>query len=90
MYASPLQAVDGAVPRLEDMQKQLQSRIPQSLADRLLAGAKQVQGEYRLVTVIFANMSGSSGIARELCLHPENGSTLKAYLLMLFIATPTA
>ena len=55
-----------AVPKLEDMQKQLQSRIPQSLADRLFAGAEQMQGEYRLVTAIFADVSGSSGMAREM------------------------
>ncbi|MBM3236230.1 zinc-ribbon domain-containing protein [Candidatus Poribacteria bacterium] len=55
-----------AVPRLEDMHQQLQSRIPQSLADRLFAGAKQMQGEYRLVTAIFADISGSSGMARNM------------------------
>ncbi|HIE30259.1 TPA: zinc-ribbon domain-containing protein, partial [Candidatus Poribacteria bacterium] len=55
-----------AIPKLEDMQKQLQSRIPQSLADRLFAGAKQMQGEYRLVTAVFADVSGSSGMAREM------------------------
>ena len=55
-----------APPKLEDMQKQLQSRIPQSLADRLFAGAKQIQGEYRLVTAVFADVVGSSGMAREM------------------------
>jgi len=53
-------------PRLEDMQKQLQDRIPQSLADKLFAGARQMQGEYRLVTAVFADVSGSSGMAREM------------------------
>jgi len=56
------------VPKLEDMQKQLQSRIPQSLADRLFAGAKQMQGEYRLVTAIFADVVGSSRMARSMTL----------------------
>jgi class 3 adenylate cyclase/tetratricopeptide (TPR) repeat protein len=55
-----------APPKLEDMQKQLQSRIPQSLADRLFAGAKQMQGEYRLVTAVFADVVGSSGMARDM------------------------
>jgi class 3 adenylate cyclase/tetratricopeptide (TPR) repeat protein/ribosomal protein L40E/ABC-type dipeptide/oligopeptide/nickel transport system ATPase component len=55
-----------APPRLEDMQKQLQSRIPRSLADRLFAGAKQMQGEHRLVTAIFADVVGSSGMARNM------------------------
>ena len=54
------------VPKLEDMQKQLQNRIPQSLADRLFAGAKQMQGEYRMVTALFADVSGSSAMAREM------------------------
>ena len=54
------------MPRLEDMQKQLQDRIPQSLADRLFAGAKQMQGEYRLVTAMFADVSGSSLMARNM------------------------
>jgi class 3 adenylate cyclase/tetratricopeptide (TPR) repeat protein len=46
------------IPKLEDMQRQLQDRIPQSLADRLFAGAKQMQGETRLVTAMFADISG--------------------------------
>ena len=53
-------------PKLEDMQKQFQTRIPQSLADRLFAGAKQMQGEYRLVTAMFADVSGSSAMARNM------------------------
>ena len=65
-HAVSLQAVDEAVPKLEDMQKQLQDRIPQSLADRLFAGAKQMQGEYRLVTALFADVAGSSGMARDM------------------------
>jgi len=55
-----------SIPKLEDMQKQLQKRIPQSLADKLFAGAKQMQGEYRLVTAVFADMSGSSVMARDM------------------------
>lgn len=57
---------EAAPPKLEDMQKQLQDRIPQSLADRLFAGAREMQGEYRLVTAIFADVVGSSGMAREM------------------------
>jgi len=53
-------------PKLEDMQRQMQERIPQSLADRLFAGAKQMQGEYRLVTALFADVSGSSRMARDM------------------------
>jgi class 3 adenylate cyclase/tetratricopeptide (TPR) repeat protein/ABC-type dipeptide/oligopeptide/nickel transport system ATPase component len=55
-----------AVPKLEDMQEHLQSRIPQSLADRLFAGAKEMQGEHRLVTAVFADVVGSSGMARNM------------------------
>ena len=53
-------------PKLEDMQKQLQDRIPKSLADKLFAGAKEMQGEYRLVTALFADVVGSSRMAREM------------------------
>ena len=50
--------------RLADMQKQLRGRIPQFLADRLVDGARQMQGEYRLVTAVFADVVGSSRMAR--------------------------
>ena len=53
-------------PKLEDMQKQLQDRISQPLADRLFAGAKQMQDEYRLVTALFADVVGSSRMARDM------------------------
>jgi len=53
-------------PRLEDMQKQMQEKIPQSLADKLFSGAKEMQGEYRLVTALFADISGSSKMARDM------------------------
>jgi len=54
------------VPKLEDMQQQLQIRIPQSLIDKLFAGAKEMQGEHRLVTAVFADVVGSSGMARNM------------------------
>jgi hypothetical protein len=54
--------------------KQLQARIPQSLADKLFAGAKQMQGEYRLVTALF-----SSGMAREMPLeHYVDTTSIKS------------
>jgi len=55
-----------APPKLEDMQKQLQDRIPQSLADKLFAGARDMEGGYRLVTAVFADVVGSSGMARDM------------------------
>lgn len=60
-------------PKLEDMQKQLQDRIPQSLADKLFAGAREMQGGYRLVTAIFADVVGSSDMARSLPLEQYVG-----------------
>ena len=50
-------------PKLEDMQKQLQDRIPRSLADRLFSGAKHMQGEYRLLTAVFAEVVDPSEMA---------------------------
>jgi len=58
------QSIGGGDLRLEDMQEQLQSRIPQPLAEKLFAGAKKIQGEYRFVTAIFADVVGSSKMAR--------------------------
>ena len=55
-----------APPKLEDMQRQLQDRIPQSLADKLFAGARDMEGGYRLVTAVFADVVGSSGMARDM------------------------
>ena len=57
---------EAKVLKLEDMQNQLKSRIPNSLADKLFSNAKQMQGEYRLVTALFADVSGSSSMARNL------------------------
>ncbi|MFC1716210.1 adenylate/guanylate cyclase domain-containing protein [Candidatus Poribacteria bacterium] len=47
------------LPGLQDMKGQLQVRLPRYLADKLLEGSKEIQGEYRLVTAMFVNLAGA-------------------------------
>ena len=51
------------MPRLEHMSDQLRNRIPESLMDRFLKGAKKMQGEHRLATTLFADVSAAAGMA---------------------------
>ena len=46
------------VPKLEDMHAQLQSLIPDTLAQKYLTAEQQVTGENRLITALFADISG--------------------------------
>ena len=45
-------------PKLEDMHAQLQSLIPDALAQKYLTAEQQASGENRLVTALFADISG--------------------------------
>jgi class 3 adenylate cyclase len=45
-------------PKLEDMHTQLQSYIPKSLSDKIYAAGQEAKGENRLVTTLFADISG--------------------------------
>jgi len=47
-----------AVPKLEDLNAQLQSLIPDVLAQKYLVAKQQATGENRLITVLFADISG--------------------------------
>jgi class 3 adenylate cyclase/tetratricopeptide (TPR) repeat protein/regulation of enolase protein 1 (concanavalin A-like superfamily) len=47
-----------AVPRLEDMHSQLQSLIPEELAQKYAKAEPQAAGENRPVTALFADISG--------------------------------
>jgi class 3 adenylate cyclase/tetratricopeptide (TPR) repeat protein/regulation of enolase protein 1 (concanavalin A-like superfamily) len=47
-----------AVPKLEDMHTQLQSLIPDALAQKYLTAEQQATGENRPITALFADISG--------------------------------
>ena len=55
-----------AVPRLEDMQAQLQHFIPTSLAKSMKLAEQEIVGENRLVTTLFADISGFTPMSQEL------------------------
>ncbi len=46
------------IPKLEDMHAQLQSMIPESLAQKYLSAEQQYTGENRPITALFADISG--------------------------------
>ncbi|MCX5748628.1 MAG: AAA family ATPase [Candidatus Saganbacteria bacterium] len=47
-----------AIPKLEDMHAQLQSLIPDALAQKYLSATQQAIGENRPITALFADISG--------------------------------
>jgi len=49
---------DAAIPKLEDMHAQLQSLIPDALAQKYLSAEQMATGENRPVTALFADISG--------------------------------
>ena len=51
------------VPKLEDMHTQLKSLIPSALAQKYLDAEQEAMGENRLITALFADISGSTGLA---------------------------
>jgi len=53
-----LTPTEAAAPKLEDMQGQLQEFIPDALARKYLAAEQQATGENRLITALFADISG--------------------------------
>ena len=52
-----------AVPKLEDLHTQLKSLIPSALAQKYLAAEQEAMGENRLITALFADISGSTELA---------------------------
>jgi len=59
-------AAQAAPPRLEDMHAQLQKYIPPSLAEKMHMAEKDLAGENRLVTVLFADISGFTALSQRL------------------------
>lgn len=53
-------------PRLEDMHAQLQKYIPPSLAEKMHLAEKDLAGENRLVTALFADISGFTALSQSL------------------------
>ena len=51
------------VPKLEDMHAQLQSLIPDALAQKYLTAEQQATGENRLITALFADISGFTALS---------------------------
>jgi class 3 adenylate cyclase/tetratricopeptide (TPR) repeat protein len=62
--ASAAQAVEEAVPKLEDMQDRLY--IPEPLRQRMDAAREEMEGENRLVTALFADISGFTPMSQEM------------------------
>jgi class 3 adenylate cyclase len=54
------------LPSLDDRLDQLQRYLPAHLADKILANRGRLAGERKLVTVLFADIAGYSGLAAEL------------------------
>ncbi len=50
--------IRSTIPRLEDMHAQLQSLIPEALAQKYLSAEQMATGENRSVTALFADISG--------------------------------
>lgn len=55
-----------AVPKLEDMHEQMQRFIPKALAERTNLAEQKLEGENRLVTALFADISGFTPMSQEL------------------------
>ncbi len=49
---------EGTIPKLEDMHSQLQSLIPEELAQKYATAEPQAAGENRPITALFADISG--------------------------------
>jgi class 3 adenylate cyclase/tetratricopeptide (TPR) repeat protein len=60
---SPAETV---APQLEDMHAQLQRFIPKSLAERIYLAEQEMEGENRLVTALFADISGFTPMSQQL------------------------
>jgi predicted amidophosphoribosyltransferase len=51
------------VPKLEDMHAQLQSMIPDELAQKYMTAEQQATGENRPITALFADISGFTSLS---------------------------
>jgi len=54
---------EGTIPKLENMHAQLQSLIPDALAQKYLAAEQQATTENRLTTALFADISGFTALS---------------------------
>jgi predicted ATPase/class 3 adenylate cyclase/DNA-binding CsgD family transcriptional regulator len=59
-------ALPGRVLSLDDKLQQLQRYIPQHLADKILANRGRLEGERKLVTVLFADIAGYTALGEQL------------------------
>jgi len=53
-------------PKLEDMHTQLQRFIPKTLAQKIYLAEQEIEGENRLVTALFADISGFTPMSQQL------------------------
>ncbi|MCH8289544.1 AAA family ATPase [Candidatus Poribacteria bacterium] len=51
------------IPKLENLHAQLQTLIPDTLAQKYLAAEQETTGENRLITALFADISGSTELS---------------------------
>ena len=63
--ATPVAERQAAPPRLEDMHTQMQRFIPAALNERMQVAAEQMAGENRLITALFADISGFTTLSNE-------------------------
>jgi len=61
--AKEVRSPSDTVPKLEDMHAQLQSLIPDVLAQKYLDAEQQATGENRLITALFADISGFTALS---------------------------
>ena len=61
---SPQPEIKPAVPRLEDMRNRLY--IPEPLRKRMDSAMQEMEGENRLITALFADISGFTAMSQEL------------------------
>ena len=57
---------DATIPKLEEMHAQMQRFIPPTLAERMHLAEQEMAGENRLVTALFADISGFTPMSQEL------------------------
>lgn len=53
------------IPKLEEMHEHLQSFIPESLSQRMYTASMETEGENRLITALFADISGFSALSNQ-------------------------
>ena len=65
---------DSAVPRLEDIHSHLQTSAPKSLSEELESITPNVEGENRILSILYGDISGSVGLMENM--HPDDAAQL--------------